>query len=144
MAGFTMSEWIEKGPQEVFAFMTDPENASKLMHNIVKLEQIGEGTIGVGTKLRETRRVQGKEHTAELEVVTFEPPHRYGVGTEQSGIRITYQYLLSAERNGTRIDLTCAVTATGLKKVTLPLVAAIMKREDGNHLRQLKAAVEGV
>lgn len=142
MAGFKMSEWIERRPEEVFIFMTDPANASKSMHNIVKLEQVSAGPMGVGTTLRETRRVQGKEQQAELTIVRFKAPHHYAVAAEQSGITVTYHYRLIGERHGTRIDLTCEVTAKGLKKITLPLVAAIMKREDGNHLRQLKAAVE--
>jgi len=45
--------------------------------------------------------------------------------------------------DGTRIDLTCTVSARGLKKAIVPVVVNILKKEDGDHLQQLKSAMEG-
>jgi hypothetical protein len=144
MAGFQTSEWIKQRPEVVFQFMTNPENASKVMHNVVKMEKLTNGPVGAGTRFRETRRVQGKEHQTELEVIAYKPAQQYSVAAEQSGVRVIYHYQLASEREGTRIELNCEVTANGLKKFVLPLVVGVMKKEDGNHLSQLKAAVETV
>jgi hypothetical protein len=40
------------------------------------------------------------------------------------------------------IDLVCEVKAKGIKKLMLPLVASILKKEDGDHLQRVKKALE--
>ena len=100
------------------------------------------GDVGPGTKLHEVRIVNGKEASTELEVVTYQRPNAYSVTTTQSGIDVTYSYRLRAEKGGTQVSLMCAVTTQGVRRFLLPIVAGIMKREDGNHLVQLKVALE--
>ena len=53
-----------------------------------------------------------------------------------------YHYRLAPESGGTRLEWTCELEASGLRKMMLPMVAAIMKKEDGDHLRLLKAYIE--
>jgi carbon monoxide dehydrogenase subunit G len=142
MAGFTLSTQIAATPDVVFDFMTNPDNAAKIMQNVTKMETLTPGPLGVGARYRETRRIQGKEQQTELTVVAYDPPHRYAVASEQSGIRVTYNYQLASHGQGTRIDLTADVTAGGLKKLVAPIVMAMLKKEDGGHLEQLKKAVE--
>jgi hypothetical protein len=59
-----------------------------------------------------------------------------------SGIQTVYRYNLQPESDGTRIDLVCEITARGIKKLMLPLVAAILKKEDGDHLQRVKRVLE--
>jgi hypothetical protein len=59
-----------------------------------------------------------------------------------SGIETVYHYNFQSERDGTRIDLVCEVEARGFKKLLLPLVASILKKEDGDHLQRVKKALE--
>jgi hypothetical protein len=40
------------------------------------------------------------------------------------------------------VDLICEVKAGGLKKLMLPMVASILKKEDGDHLKKVKKALE--
>jgi hypothetical protein len=53
-----------------------------------------------------------------------------------------YRYIFQPERDGTRVNLVCEIRAGGLKKLMLPLVASILKKEDGDHLQRLKMALE--
>ena len=142
MAQFELSEWIAQPPVQVFAALTDNEKAPDIMPNIVRQEKLTDGPPGVGTRYRETRRMEGKEQQTELEVVAYDAPRRYGVQAAQSGILVTYTYELQPENEGTRVNLLCQVTASGVKKLAAPMVASIMKREDGDHLQQLKAYLE--
>lgn len=59
MAGFTASEWISFTPNEVFDFITLPENAPKVMESVQNLVPITDGPLGVGTRYRETRLMHG-------------------------------------------------------------------------------------
>jgi hypothetical protein len=40
MAGFTLSTQITATPDVVFDFMTNPDNAAKIMHNVTKMETL--------------------------------------------------------------------------------------------------------
>ena len=142
MAGFNLSEWISRSPSEVFDFITASDNAPKVVPSVTNMVKLTEGPARVGTRYRETRLMNGKEAQAELEVVEYEPGQKYAVRNLTEGIETVYRYTFHPEAGGTRVDLVCEVKASGLKKLMLPLVASILKREDGDHLQRLKKALE--
>jgi carbon monoxide dehydrogenase subunit G len=142
MAGFELSEWIAFHPKEVFDFVTDPSNAPKVVSSVKSMVKLTDGPIGKGTRYREARLMNGKEQAAELEVVVFQPNEQYAVKNELEGFETTYTYNFASENNGTRIKLVCEVKAGGLKKLAAPMVASVLKKEDGDHLQKLKNAME--
>ncbi len=142
MTGFEQTEWIARKPEAVFAFLTDANNASKAMPQIKQMVKLTDGPVVAGTRYRETRIVNGKEAQAELEVTRFDPPHHYSMRNATEGIETIYHYTFTPEREGTRVALRCELKAGGIKKLMLPIVAGVLKKEDGDHLQRLKAAVE--
>lgn len=142
MSGFEMNEWITRTPKQVFDFVTASENAPKVVSSVVSMVKLTEGPVRVGTRYRETRLMNGKEAQAELEVVDFEPGQRYVMKNVTEGIETIYRYTFKQENGGTRVDLVCELSASGLKKLMLPMVASILKKEDGDHLQRLKQAAE--
>jgi len=142
MTGFNMSEWVARPPKEVFDFISASENAPKIVQSVTNMVKLTEGPPRVGTRYRETRLMSGKEQQAELEIVEFEPTQKYAMQNVTSGIQTVYRYNFQPERDGTRIDLVCKLNAKGIKKLMLPLVAAILKKEDGDHLQRVKQVLE--
>jgi len=142
MTGFNMSEWVARPPKEVFDFISASENAPKIVQSVTNMVKLTEGPPRVGTRYRETRLMSGKEQQAELEIVEFEPTQKYAMQNVTSGIQTVYRYNFQPERDGTRIDLVCEVKAKGIKKLMLPLVASILKKEDGDHLQRVKKVLE--
>ena len=142
MAGFDLREWISRPPRDVFDFMVSPDNAPKVVPSVKRMVKLTEGPVGVGTRYRETRLMDGRERQAELDVVAYEPDQKYAMKNVTEGIETVYRYTFHPETDGTRVDLHCEVKAGGLKKLMLPLVASILKKEDGDHLQRLKKALE--
>ena len=142
MSGFKMNEWIARSPKEVFDFITDSNNAPKVVSSVMNMVKLTEGPARVGTRYRETRSMNGKEHHTELEVASYEPNQVYAMKNVTEGIETIYRYNFQPESNGTRVDLVCEVKAGGFKKLMLPLVVSILKKEDGDHLQRLKKAIE--
>ena len=142
MTGFNMSEWVARPPKEVFDFITASENAPKIVNSVTSMVKLTEGLPRVGTRYRESRLMHGKEQQAELEIVEYEPTQKYAVQNVTEGIETVYRYNFQPERDGTRIDLVCEVKTKGIKKLMLPLVAAILKKEDGDHLQRVKKVLE--
>jgi carbon monoxide dehydrogenase subunit G len=138
MSGFTLTEWLDHTPATIFHFSLDPANAPKVVAGVTKLEQLSPGTMSVGTRFRETRVVNGKEAEAEMVLTRYDPPHGYTMSAELKGITVTYSYSFIPENGGTRVTLVCNVTASGLRKLFAPVVAAVMKKEDSTHLQNLK------
>lgn len=143
MAGFEMSEWISRPAKEVFDFITSSDNASKVVRSVTSMVKLTEGPVRVGTRYRETRMMNDKEQHAELEVIAYEPNQKYAMKNVTEGIETVYRYTFHPEADGTRLDLLCEVRAGGLKKLMLPMVVSILKKEDGDHLQRLKKALEG-
>ncbi|HKY53882.1 MAG TPA: SRPBCC family protein [Anaerolineales bacterium] len=143
MPGFELSEWIARPPKEVFDFVTDPNNAPKVVSSVKSMVKLTDGPTGKGTRYRETRLMNGKEQSAELEVAAFQPNEQYAVKNELQGFETIYTYNFASEKNGTRVKLVCEVKAGGLKKMMAPMVVSILKKEDGDHLQRLKSAMEG-
>jgi uncharacterized protein YndB with AHSA1/START domain len=142
MSGFEMNEWIARTPKEVFGFITASENAPKVTSSVVSMVKLTEGIVGVGTRYRETRLMNGKEHSTELEVTAYEPSQRYAMKNSTEGVETVYHYIFQPEKDGTRVNLVCEIKANGIKKLMVPLVASILKKEDGDHLQRLKRAME--
>ena len=142
MTGFNTNEWIARPPKEVFDFITASENAPKIAQSVKSIVKLTDGPPRVGTRYRETRLMGGKEQQAELEIVEFEPTQKYAMQNVTEGIETVYRYNIQPEKDGTRIDLVCEVNAKGIKKLMLPLVAAILKKEDGDHLQRVKKMLE--
>jgi uncharacterized protein YndB with AHSA1/START domain len=142
MSGFTMTEWIPRAPQEVFDFVTTPDNAPRVVPSVTRVVPLTGGPVGVGTRFRETRLVRGKEQHAELEVTAYRPHESYAVANATQGIETVYRYSFRPEGPGTRVDLVCEVSASGAKRLMVPVVVAVLRREDGRHLQEVKRALE--
>jgi carbon monoxide dehydrogenase subunit G len=142
MNGFEFDEYIAKSPLEIFQVLSDPTKATEFLNNIKESKKLTDGPIGVGTRFRETRVVNGKEASADLLVSAYEPNTHVGISTEAEGIHVAYHYHLSPEGDGTRLKWTCELQAGGLRKMMLPMVAGVMKKEDGRHLQRLKTYLE--
>lgn len=142
MAGFELTEHIDRSPREVFEVLADPTRAREFLPTITESVKLTDGPVAAGTRFRETRMMNGKEASAELVVRAYEPDSYVAIGTEAEGIDVGYHYRLDAEGSGTRLTWTCELQASGLRKALLPVVSGVMKKEDGGHLRELKAYLE--
>lgn len=60
----------------VFKTVADISNFSKAIPHIVKVEMLSDVASGVGTRFRETRNMNGREASTELEVTEYEENDR--------------------------------------------------------------------
>jgi uncharacterized protein YndB with AHSA1/START domain len=143
MNGFQFTAQIAGPPREVFEVISDPREATRFLDNITRSTKVTDGPIAAGTTFRETRVVGKSESTADLVITAYEPDTHVAVTSAAEGITVTYHYRLTPEGGGTRVEWTCELDARGLRRMMLPMVATIMKKEDGDHLQLLKAYIEG-
>ena len=105
MGRFTTTRLVDAAPERAFDAFTDLDNAAETVRAIKKLEVLGDGSIGVGTRFRETRMMFKREATEEMEITAFERPTRFAVECESRGCAIDSNFAFTPEGSGTRVDV---------------------------------------
>lgn len=73
---------IDRPPEEVFAYVTTPENDREWVSTAVERQREGEGPIGVGSRIRAVDRFLGRRIESMLEVTAHEPNTRSEIRLE--------------------------------------------------------------
>ncbi|MFD1019791.1 SRPBCC family protein [Thalassobacillus hwangdonensis] len=140
---FRQSVLINAPLDEVFNTATDFDNSPEIMDNVVEVEKLTEGPVGTGTKVKEVREIRGRKAEATLEIVEFVPNAKYSVQSVHGGVTIIYHYQFSDSGEGTRVEFNGELKTKGLKNLLMkPLMTAVIKKEDSDHLEKLKKYIE--
>ena len=136
---------IERPPEEVFAFVTTPENDLEWVSTAVERQREQEGPIAVGSRIRAVDRFLGRRIESTLEVTEHAPPTRSSVRLE-GPIKAQGSYVLEPENARTRfrwaLDAEAGLGGLYFGKLTDPLVTLLFRRRIRFDLRRLKAALE--
>src|SRR3954447_20455991 len=71
-------------PQEVFAFVADPAKLSA-WQDAEEVQQLTDGPVQTGTRLREVHKVMGRRRVELTEVVECDPGRVFHCGTATAG-----------------------------------------------------------
>ncbi|QBP42878.1 SRPBCC family protein [Paenisporosarcina antarctica] len=127
----------------VFKAASDFNNSVFIMDNVVGIEVLTEGPVQKGTKIKEIREVRGRTIESILIFTEFVTNQRYSVKSEINGILIEYHYSFHPQDSGTVVNFEGFIRTKGFKNALLkPIITAIIKKEDGDHLERLKAFIE--
>ncbi len=99
-----ISSRIIKAPLErVFDTISDVHNYSAAVPSITKVEFLSAQHRGVGTRFRETRKMNGREHSVELEVAEYVENARLRMLSDAGGS--TWDTLFSLSRVSGDVEL---------------------------------------
>jgi carbon monoxide dehydrogenase subunit G len=126
---FTESGFINKRIDEVFEFVSNPENIPHFIPAVVRCEKLDDAKICVGSKLLETRKVFNKEATAQVEVSRYERNKIFAIKSENKGVFGEYVYEFTSEVNGTRLSITAFANVSGIMKIFSPIFTIAMKKD---------------
>ncbi|MHC0036369.1 SRPBCC family protein [Pseudoneobacillus sp. C159] len=134
---------ISRPVAEVFEFISDLSNGPKMNEDIISIEKLTDGPIGVGSKFKETKIIRGRNAEATIEVVQYIPSEAFSAQSEANGLKVIYHYQMSESTNGTYVHFKCEVKTSGMiMTLTKPLIVKMLKQEDGDHLKSVKRALE--
>jgi hypothetical protein len=74
VAPITESIEINRRPEDVFAYLDDVKRHGEWQEQIVDVHPEGDQPMGVGKRVRETRRVPGGNRTMTYEITKHDPP----------------------------------------------------------------------
>ena len=136
---------IDRRPEDVFSYVTDPAHLPDWQENVVSVRRVGDGPVGVGSRVVVTRRVGGRDREMTSELVELNPPSSWAVrgvdGPIRGNVKGRVEPLENAERSRLTIEL--AFETHGIGKLLLPFVVRRQAQaEMPRNQRRLKELLE--
>ncbi|MGB0951621.1 MAG: SRPBCC family protein [Planctomycetota bacterium] len=127
MSTLVVSALVAAPADAVFEVYTDLEKAVDRIPEIVALELLTDGPVGVGTRWRETRLMFKKEAVEEMEITSFDRPSQYVVEANSHGSLYRTVFDFVEEDGGTRVFWTFHTTAQSFgAKIMAPIFKLLM------------------
>jgi uncharacterized protein YndB with AHSA1/START domain len=140
MARTERSTDIAKPPEAVFPYLFETDKVPQWTTGLHGYERLDDGALGQGSKFRENLEVSGQKIDAELEITSYDPPHRAETRTEIRGIDVISTYELTPSGPGTRLTQTVEAKGGGLKgRVLIPVIQPHLEKKLDADLAALTA-----
>jgi hypothetical protein len=133
---------IGRSVDEVWEFVHDIANDRLWQTTLAESEQLTDGPMGVGTKVREVRHFLGLRIELAWEVTEFEPNRRSAIKGVSGPVPLSGGYHLEPIDAETRFTVRGELDAHGLFKLAEPVFARITARELEANLGHLKDLLE--
>ena len=135
---------IARPREEVSAYASDPENATRWYRNI---ESVGWETappVAVGSRMAFVARFLGRRLSYTYEVREIVAGERFTMSTAQGPFPMQTTYSWQDAGDGaTRMTLRNQGAPAGCSKLAAPMVAMAMRRANRKDLREIKRILEG-
>ena len=139
MAPIVHSVEIDRRPEDVFAYATDPSRFTEWQEAVVRAELEGTGPQREGSRVSLTRRIGGKrKQTMTSELTEYEPPRRYAFRVVDGPVRALGKGRFEPLDDGSRTRFTFELDfeGHGIGKLLVPLV---VRRQAAKELPQSHA-----
>jgi uncharacterized protein YndB with AHSA1/START domain len=146
MAPITQSIEIDRRPEDVFAYVTDPSHVSEWQESAVSVRQEGTGPVADGTRVVVTRRVGRRDMAMTVELADLNPPRSWSVRGVDGPVRGMFKGTIDPLRDGaaSRVTMVLDFEGHGLGKLLVPLVVRRQaSREMPKNQQKLKQLLEG-
>ena len=131
MAEFTVTTFIDRPPQEVFDYATNPANASKWQSSTQSSEWSSNGPVGVGSTNHTVGRMLGRDMEMETEITEWDPPNLWGLKGNSGPMKFTNSNKFEPKDGGTLLVQNFQGEVGGFFKVA-----------EGMAIKQLQKMVE--
>lgn len=138
-----VSRQIRAPAETVFDAVAHINNFSKAVPGITKIEFLSDRQTGVGTRFRETRVMNGREATVELEVTEYEPNDHVRIVSDTHGT--VWDTVFKVEPRGDQTELTMTMDANAYKllpKLMNPLIRGMIQKAIESDMDAVKTYCE--
>jgi uncharacterized membrane protein len=145
MAAITESIEIDRRPEDVFAYLDDVERHGEWQSQIVDVQPQGDQPMGVGKRVRETRRVPGGDRSMTYEVTAHDPPRQSSFRVLDGPVRAVGTISIEPIGDGSRSRLTISIDFKGHGfggKVLLPVAKAQARKQIPKDQAKMKELLE--
>ena len=129
---------IERSPEQVFDYLSDPRSELEWNPKVELMEKLTDGPLGVGTMFRAK---WSKSKVVTMTCTRFDRPTAWSY-VNDGPVVVDLSISLTPHGGGTRLDSRFDATPSGLFRLVFPIFILLMRREESANMRLLKAAVE--
>ncbi|MFD9356254.1 SRPBCC family protein [Streptomyces sp. NPDC060031] len=132
MSAISNSIDIDRRPEDVFAYVTDPTHLPEWQDGAVSAAPVGDLPVHVGSRVLVTRRVGKRRMPSTVEFTEFDPPRSWHLHGVDGPVRPDVRGRIEPLDNGTRSRVTLSVDfeGHGLGRGLVPLVVKPMVRKE--------------
>jgi uncharacterized protein YndB with AHSA1/START domain len=131
---------INRPPDEVFAFATDPAHVPEWQSSA--LEAGVDGPLQAGVTGREVRKFLGRKMESTIRIEEYEPPRRFALQVTSGPVPFHVQQTVEPDGEGSRISVVIEGEPGGFFKLAEPLVERAVRRELEGNFATLKDILE--
>ncbi|MFG2988780.1 SRPBCC family protein [Streptomyces sp. NPDC048257] len=132
MSALRKSITIDRRPEDVYSYLTDPTHLPEWQDSAVSAVPIGDLPVHVGSKVLVTRRIGRRRVPTIMEFVELDPPrswHVHGIdGPVRPDVRGTIEPLDGGARS--RVTLDVDFESHGMGRALVPLLVRPMVRKE--------------
>jgi carbon monoxide dehydrogenase subunit G len=126
---------------EVFAYLSDFTTTAEWDPGVKEAEQLTDGPVGDGTRIRVVASFMGRAVELVYEVTEFEPPRRIVLRGENSTTLSIDEIVVDPEGKGCRVSYDANLTLKGSLRLADPLLALVFRRIANRAIDGLRKAV---
>ena len=143
MARAELSAFIDRPPDEVFAFAADPANNPKWRSYVIESGWLDEGPMRVGRRGFQTSRILGRRMTVDAVIVEWDPPRWVCWEAVQGGATVRSWVRVEPDGDGSMVSGGAEGELNGfVGRLLTPIAVPMMVRQARSSLVKLKAALE--
>lgn len=145
MAAIVESIEIERRPEDVFPYVTDPSRLEEWQESVVLSRLEGDGPPAMGSRMTQTRRIGRGERTMTMEMTEYSSPRQWAFRGVDGPVRAIGKGTVEPLDDGARSRVTIELDfeGNGIGKLLVPLVVRRQaQRELPRNLQSLKERLE--
>jgi uncharacterized protein YndB with AHSA1/START domain len=129
---------IQRPPEEVFDYLSDPRNELEWNPKVRVMDKLTDGPVGVGTRFRAKWTKSG---VVTLECREYDRPRHWRF-VNGGPLAVDFSVDLTPESGGTRFTSRFDATPHGFLRLVFPVFLIFMRREEAANMELIKQAVE--
>jgi uncharacterized membrane protein len=135
---------IDRPPEDVFAYLDQLERHGEWQPEIVSAQVETDGPVAVGTRVREFRKIGGRQQDTSYEITEHDPPRKSSFRGFAGPVRPTGTVVVEPIGDGSkaRVSIEFNLVGHGLGKVIAPLALMQARKSIVESHEQLKAKLE--
>jgi hypothetical protein len=142
MFEFKKSYFIDRPQQQVFDFISNPENDPEWRQSTISSKWISEPPIGVGSESKSVDKFLGRKLEYTSEITAWDPPSRFGTRVVSGPIPFEATFSLDTEDSGTRVWVEGQAEFSGLFKIAGGLIRRQFEEQMDYEFNTLKQLLE--
>ena len=142
MQTFEVTTFINRPPQEVFDFITNPANNSQWQSGTKSAKWVSEGPVRVGSIFHTVGQFLGRELTTDIEITQWDPPNVWGLKASNGPLKFENTNKFEAKDGGTLLIQSFQGEIGGFFKMAEGLAIKQVQNQVENDGKVLKKLLE--